>query len=855
MEENNISESKEYYINDSEEESEEKEKEDFNISYILIKIDDHLSKKKYSKIVKEIAKIERENNETISRRENFKYFIYLFEIKILCLCKLIEGKISEFYIFKKNSLFFNSKSESNKISLEKNFDRLKKCLEEDMYKIKLYINDKSIITDNMKEHIILSYARSIYLQGKYCKLKRQITDAASFFNIGINLLNKNVQKSVESETFLLHGKFLIALSSILIEDMSYIIACDKIMLAVNFFLKSLFLTIDSPNGINVDESQINNQKNNYIPSIKGLIISLFLLGICLEKIDFLDNAVILYNQSFWLFKKFYKNLDPIFFSVIEDITNRINGFKEDMIREMKKKFLEDKKREKLRLIHEKNMLKAMKLTNISNRGTFNAEKYLKMERKIRNVLINIEKRYGNKNQDGKIYLPIIKYLNIGKNNFNFTFNFLVKEKEKQIENKIKSKNNKSIKLIDSGIKINSVQNKNEENSYRNNLIDNNNRYISKKSGFNSFDDKNKKTKKVKKIKTNNTINNGQINLYKIKLQKKIFGDKNNKKFINEEIKTDDDNKPYSSFYYNYMNSKSNKANTINNKKINSLFSLYNHSTKNYNTGTIKSGQEENSYDIGDKLITNKYHLSYRNKNSFRNMNKNTINSENKEKKRQKEFVTKNSFVFCKSFKKGIQYLEKMDKREMKFQKQLLHLKNLEEDFNTEFNTINNYQGGFSKEKIKEKAEYIYLKIKDKIDDKIKSENTIDLNTINDKSKEFEKLLSQKKKLENSLIVGLNHTKIEELKKLDENLKEIKEHNFVKMLSKDNIKKNVKKKTSYSEEKVITEINNADRINHQIIDGLDNEIIKYDEKKMKFKKHRKFYLPKSFKNFNFLKYKG
>jgi hypothetical protein len=321
-------------------------------------------------------------------------------------------------------------------------------------------------------------------------------------------------------------------------------------------------------------------------------------------------------------------------------------------------------------------------------------------------LINIEKRYGNKNQDGKIYLPIIKYLNIDKNNFNFTFNFLVKEKEKQIENKIKSKNNKSIKLIDSGIKINSLQNKNEENSYRNNLIDNNNRYISKKSGFNSFDDKNKKTKKVKKIKTSNTINNGQINLYKIKLQKKIFGDKNNKKFINEEIKTDDDNKPYSSFYYNYMNSKSNKANSINNKKINSLFSLYNHSTKNYNTGTIKSGQEENSYDIGDKLITNKYHLSYRNKNSFRNMNKNTINSEKKEKKRQKEFVTKNSFVFCKSFKKGIQYLEKMDKREMKFQKQLLHLKNLEEDFNTEFNTINNYQGGFSKDKIKEKAEYI-----------------------------------------------------------------------------------------------------------------------------------------------------
>ncbi len=101
---------------------------------------------------------------------------------------------------------------------------------------------------------------------------------------------------------------------------------------------------------------------------------------------------------------------------------------------------------------------------------------------------------------------------------------------------------------------------------------------------------------------------------------------------------------------------------------------------------------------------------------------------------------------------------------------------------------------------------------------------------------------------------MNDTKIEELKKMNENLKEITENNVVKTVNNnDNNDKNIRKKNSYNEDKLLTEINNADRINNRIIDGLDNEIIKFDEKKMKFKKkQRKFYLPKSLKNIKFLK---
>ena len=847
MESNVIKEINDDNNSDSEEHKEESnEEQDFNISYILIKIDDNLSKKKYSKIVKEIIKVEKDNEETLSKKENVKYFVYLFEIKILCLCRAIEVKLSEFYLYKKNTLSFNSKLESNK-PLEKYFDKLKKILEEDMIKIKMYLTDKSLISDNMKEHIILSYTRGIYLQGKYCKLKKQVTDAAALFNIGLNLLNKFLKKSIESETFLLYGNILLSLSSILIEDKSYLMACEKITFAISLFVKALFLTIDSPNGINIDDTKINNKNHPYISSIKGLIICLFLLGICLEKIDLLDNAVILYNQSYWLFNKFYKNIDPIFFSIIDNISYRINGFKEDMIREMKRKFIEDKRREKMRIIEEKNLIKAMKLTNISNRGTFNAERYLKMEKKIKNVLVNIEKKYGNKNQNGKIYLPIIKYLNFNKNNFNFTFKHLVKEKEKQIEKMIKLKNNKNTKTINTENNINNHQNKNEDDSNKNNLIIINNKLNSKNIRFNSFDSsQSKNIKNIKNIK--------KSNIYKIKIQTKLFKNKNNK-LPKEEIQFEDeyfDTKPDSNIYSSNIKQKTNSTNK-NFQSLNSFSSNNLQNENNYFLKALKSGREEKSYDLGDKLTTNKYYFSPKPKNSQRNNR--IINSDKRQKNQQKEFITKNSFVFCKSFKKGIQYLEKMDKREMKFQKQLLHLKNLEEDFNEEEDTVNNYHGGFNKDKIKEDAEYIYLKIRDKIDDKYKNDGNIELNNINDKSKEIQKIRQKKIKLENSLIVGLNETKIDELRKLDENLKEMKENQFVQMLNNENNYKNAKKKLCYSEDKLITEINNADRINNEMIDSLDNEIIKFEQKKMEFKKNqRKFYLPKNLQNLKILKFK-
>ena len=49
--------------------TEEKDMAQFNFSYILIKLDDYIAKKKYSKIVKEITKIEKENKEILQKKK------------------------------------------------------------------------------------------------------------------------------------------------------------------------------------------------------------------------------------------------------------------------------------------------------------------------------------------------------------------------------------------------------------------------------------------------------------------------------------------------------------------------------------------------------------------------------------------------------------------------------------------------------------------------------------------------------------------------------------------------------------------------------------------------------------------
>ena len=809
-----------YSYSDSEESNSKKESQEFNISYIFIKIDDHLSKKKYLKIVKEILKIEKENKSILSKKENIKYFVYLFEIKILCLCKVIEGKIADSYIYRKNAIIFNSKAEQMK-NLEKYLDKLKKILEEDMLKLKNYMKNKNLITENMKEHIILSYARAIYLQGKFCKLKKQITDAASFFNIGINLIKQNINKSIESETYVLYAKFLLSLSCLLIEDNSYIIASEKIVFGINFFIKALFLTIDNPNGINIDDIQRKIKNNSFIFSIKGLIISLFLLGICLERLDLLDNALTLYNQSYWLFKKFFKNIDPIFFSIIESITNRINKFQEDINRELKNKFIEEKKLEKLRLIEEKNILRAIRLTNIANRGSFNSERYLQMEQKLKYILSSIEKKYGRKDEDGKIYLPIIKYLNFEKNKFDFTFNYLVKEKEKQMEKKIKLKsntNNKNIKNLKTESTLNNDKKRNRLFKSFNFNFSNKNIHRKRNNkneiGFNLFD---KNSNNIKKFKTKSL--SPKDNLKKTILEKKnlkLCGYEETKSESNEHFETKTD------------------SNIFKSNSINTNFTTYNINKNNL----FKTLKNYNSFN--NKVVSSIFDSNKKNNNI-----KQYILSNKNNKCKQKEFLTKNSFVFCKSFRKGIKYLEKMDKREMDFQKQLINLKDLELGYEEELENIKNLKGDFSKEKIKEEADYIYLNIKDKIDDKFKNDNTKEITGTNEKSKELEKIMIQKMKLENSLIMGLNEAKIDEIRKLEHYLEEINQNQYIKMLSTSYL--NAKKNANDNE--VLNDIEYANKKNNQMMDSLDNEIIRCEQKNMAFKKSKKkFYLPNNLKKF-------
>ena len=193
----------------------------------------------------------------------------------------------------------------------------------------------------------------------------------------------------------------------------------------------------------------------------------------------------------------------------------------------------------------------------------------------------------------------------------------------------------------------------------------------------------------------------------------------------------------------------------------------------------------------------------------------------------------------------------MDKREMRFQKQLLNLRGIEEDYNDEIETINNYNSGLYKDKVKEDAKFVYLKIKNKIDDKLNSNNNIDLKSADGKSKKIDKILMQKIKLENSLIVGLNDLKINELKKLDKNLKEVKQNQIIGILNPNNIE-GQKKNLDKSEEKMMSEISLTNKKNNEILGNLNNEILRFNERTMNFnkKKIKGFSLSLNLKRFRF-----
>lgn len=200
-------------------------------------------------------------------------------------------------------------------------------------------------------------------------------------------------------------------------------------------------------------------------------------------------------------------------------------------------------------------------------------------------------------------------------------------------------------------------------------------------------------------------------------------------------------------YFIIKSNSNSNTNTYTNPNVSNFAKSKSQSVKvnlpkySFNTTTsCQNNLEFRTLKVKDESIQQKFFSNFE---KYIKIKECSVNSDKRTKNRQKGFITKNSFVFCRGFKKGIQYLEKMDKREMKFQKQLLNLRGIKEDYNDEIETINNYNSGLYKDKVKEEAKFVYMKIKDKIDDKLNINNNIDLKSADIKSKKIDKILMQK----------------------------------------------------------------------------------------------------------------
>ena len=218
-------------------------------------------------------------------------------------------------------------------------------------------------------------------------------------------------------------------------------------------------------------------------------------------------------------------------------------------------------------------------------------------------------------------------------------------------------------------------------------------------------------------------------------------------------------------------------------------------------------------------------------------NKNTIlNSKKKNKiikyyspKQIERYPLSQSFIFNKTFKRKIEYLEKMNNREIKFQKNILYLKKVESRILKDVEKENDYTvKGINK------ANFSFNLIKEKIYKKFKKAKLLFVPSSQNKVDEIDKLNFQKSKLQENLIAGLNPKKLELLKVLDKNIEIMRNEQFTKLLHTNNYKPKkdgVKEKDVYFE-KFEKNIKNVSNINNNIISILDKDINNF-KKKEKF----------------------
>ena len=278
-----------------------------NFEYLLKKVNSLLISKQYKSA---IAKIKSKEDEYDSFSE--MYFI-LFDIKMKCYLKLIANKISYLKSKKKKIQNYNPNMNNTKAnqykkklhSVEKIFSRIKTLFTAHLNDIRNEMKSTLNPSSQLKKEIVIqNYAMTLYLQATLLKNNNQIQDAIALLSIAHNLLSNYSDNCIDASTLSIHQRILLLLSTLLIEDKSYITAIKLNKISLRLCLKEIFFrNFYKKSKTEHNYININNDKN-IGKTIRNIVISLYHIGISSENIDDEFSAVEAYRQAKWISETF-----------------------------------------------------------------------------------------------------------------------------------------------------------------------------------------------------------------------------------------------------------------------------------------------------------------------------------------------------------------------------------------------------------------------------------------------------------------------------------------------------------------------------------------------------------------------
>jgi len=732
--------------------------------FAIEKLNLYLMSKQYKEAIKFIDK-------KAKGIDDHLYNYLLFDIKIKSFNKIIKNKLST-YKYKNKTIIYSPDMKIS-IILEKMFQKMIIYFKE-IIEI-LYMED---CNEPLKEKLLQNYCEGLYLLAKFHKIKNQPQDAISYLSISHSMLKTYIDKCKDPNTYHIYQKIIILLISLLIEDYSFYTAVEFNILCLKLCIKELFIRNKTEKGINMNNLPYIIKKN-YKDVFQNINLSLFFMGICYENLGQLKNALDAYKQASWFITKFYDESNSKFIEVIqgtEIIASKYNDF---ILEKIKNRDSELEKMEKERIKRQLDYERLRQLNKISSGIIYDLEKYPKISNFLENEI-----------QLNKSVQPVTI-----SSHFFDPLNRLEKSREN-------NKSHSTIKMLDTFVLYNDLLSKDYQ-KYINNI---------RGLNFNKFD----KDSLEKLDKYNqNLILDKNIILEKKKKNLKTQFEQNLASKINKYIKKDN------SEHKKLFNNNNNSEELYFFKRKQSLFDGIDRLDKSSSNSTLAIS----SRTININKFPNKIKIKNKEKSKsiiyLRNdKTKNNIIFKSYYPNKIKRYPLTNSFVFNNSFKKKVDFLEKMDNREIKFQKDLLYLKKVESRILKDVEKENDCTVKGIKE-----ANFSFNLIKEKVYEKYKNSKLLFDSSPSYKIDMIDKINIEKNKIQQSIINGLNAKNLNKLKSLDKKIVVKRNEQFNKLIHY-NYSGNFKKVDNIIFEKNIQNINN---VNNSFLSSLDKDLINYQKK--------------------------